>query len=69
MGYQYDDLLVDEAFAALGADERRHIDMEIESRFGAHLAMMPPEGREETMRASRRDILQNRFGLIRLVDG
>lgn len=68
VAYQYDDQLVDEAFAALGSDERRKIDLEIEGRFGAHLAMMPPEGREDTLRASRRDILQTRFGLIPLVE-
>lgn len=66
--YDFDDLLVDEAYQALQTDQRLRIDTEIDSRFGAHLAMMPPEGREETIRASRRDILQKSFGLVGLVD-
>lgn len=67
--YEFDDVLVDKAYEALPSDDRRKIDAEIDSRYGAHLAMMPPQGREETMRASRRDILQKSYGLVGLVDG
>lgn len=63
-----DDWLVEDVFARLGEDERRLIDLEIEGRHGAHLAVMNEEARQQTLRESRRRALQNRLGLITLVE-
>lgn len=66
--YELDDFLVRDVFDRLGEDERRLIDLEIEGKHGAHLAVMGDDAREQTMLESRRRALQERWEIPSLTD-
>lgn len=68
VSYSVEDQMVDDVYAALPADDRQSIDLQIEQRFGPHLQVMAAEARDETVRACRRDILTARYGLPKLVE-
>lgn len=66
--FEIEDWIVDAAFESLPEDERRLIDVEVDSKHGARLGMMSSDTRSNTVRATRREILDERFGLVGLVD-
>lgn len=66
--YELDDFLVTDAFARLGEDERRMIDLEIEGRHGARLAVMDEQTRQQTMLESRRRAMRDRWQLPSLTE-
>lgn len=66
--FELEDWIVDATFQSLPDDERLGIDREVEARHGAHLRIMSDDARSDAVRSTRRDILDDRFGLVGLVD-